>query len=260
MSKSEEEAYPYDRYDDFPEEFDSGEERVPSYGFDSGNHSFKISVDKNGIRVERWYGGGSPYEAYIYNGFWPEYAVWSVSNPRLANIIFDEVPKSPIEDPENFKSKITWEYGDAFSPFIKDEESTADEDLHKLKEKWPAHYKEEMSFGPVTCNYSGITEPDYAAVVIRYDIPDRDDYDDYDDEESEAPERKEEWILEVLYSNDFEQDYHCDAITVKSFEELLERKDEVMLDWPEKEIRKRLMADDSRWRKFLRRKPKKKNL
>ena len=260
MTKSEEEEYPYDPYDDFPRAFDSDEEPVPSYGFDSGNHNFTFSIDKWGIRVLRWCGPGSPYEAYNHNGFWPRYVVWSVSNPRLANIIFDEVPKSPIQDPENFRSKIIWNYGDAFSPFIKDEENTSDEDLDKLPEKWPAHYKGGMSFGPVTCNHEDISHADYAAVVIRYGVPDRDDYYDYDDRKSEASGPKKEWILEVLYSDEFDEYYRLGELTVGSFEELLERKNEVMLDWSEKEIRKRLIDDDPRWRKFLRRKPKRKGL
>lgn len=261
MSEEKYEPFPYEKYWDFPEEYNSGEESVPSYGFDSGKHSFTFSVDTHGIYVQRWFGGGSPYEAYNYSGFWPDDVVWSVCRPRLADLIFNEVPNSPIQDAENFKTGLGWSCGDALNEFLEEEQRTSDEELPKLREKWPEIFKRDLRFGPVTCEHDDITEPDYAAVSINYGTyePDYDDWDDEDDsDEIKRPSKIDGWILNIWYSDTMEEDWQSESIRATSFEHLLEIKHEIMLDWSEKEIRKRLIAHDPAWRKFLRRRPKKK--
>ena len=226
---------PFEDEWDFPPPFTTELEPIGSYGMDNG-HCFEFEVDHTGFTVTRHFGPVSAYDCFTDLGFWPDYVFWRVTRKRLGTAL-KAIPKTRLkEDVDSIMQRISWHYGGVFSKYLEEENETKDKDLPKLWEKWEENLEVSIRIGPVTC--PEVSEPEYCGLEIWFEPG------------------LERWIMTLAEAGDIPSYDFAEqtGIIAPYFDEILFRKEEIELHWPDDKIIRTLCKADKRWRKFIKKK------
>ena len=235
-----EEVHPFAKFDskEFPEPFfgpilpptpSDQDDEISEYML----QRFVYKATRSGILIEHRSPITDPWYLYNQNGFWPSDIVWFAESKRLADLLREGIPESPIAYKVMFTRRVNSSPIHLLSQLMKDESSATDSELTAIRAKHNITTDISLPFGNTRCIHEDIRFSEYAAVSIDFDI------------------EEEMWFLQVWYSEDFDKDSPSNEYLLPSFEALLAQKQKFSMDWPDEEIRKRFIEADPRWEKFL---------